>query len=479
MKQFLCSILLLFSVTGYSQILVNGKVTNLATGEPVPFVNIIITELGKGTVSNLDGDFNFRLPADIQDNMEVVFSHIGYESTKIYVKDLKNPPIQVKIIPSEYELDQAIVLDFHPKRIMELAKENLVNTQYVKAHEIEVFYRELIWANDTIQGLTRAEGYMHSEGYHKKHSRKPNTSGDNYSFMAISNIQKTEYGVLTTRTGRPRGAIGNFIFPSLPYRLWDFKLNWFEYELLGGKKIGDRQVYVLAITAKDDGVKSSASRWGYSLYGLLEDAIIYIDQEDYGIHMMELKQKFPPEREMDDKVGQVYLQKEREAVVKFRRDSDGKYLFTYGNYQMTYTDFGYQTEQNPITREVKEYAELYAMDYSMEILDNQQLSEKYQAHVAGVYSDRSINYHTDLYNGWIFISGKARYHPSFWENFDYPSFPGEKQLEATLSQAKPLEEQFAEFRNNQFYLYPILKKRHGVKEYVWDRSGLYQHPAKY
>lgn len=479
MRYLATLLVFLYSLSSFSQAVVSGKVIKASSGEPVPFVNIIITDLGKGTVSNFEGEFNFRLPSNAKDNMEVVFSHIGFESFHLRVADLKISPLQIRLIAGEYELDQAIVLDFDPKKIMERAQDNLGKTQYGQSHEIDVFYRELIWANDTIQGMTRAAGYLHSEGYHEKHSRKPMTSGDDYNFMVISDIQKTNYGILTSMTGRPRGAIGDFIFPLLAYRLWDFRINWFDYELLGGKIIGDREVFVLAIKAKNSSVKSQASKWGYSLYGLLEEAIFYIDQEDYGIHMMELRQKFPDKREINEKVGQFYSKKVCEAVVKFRRDPVGKYFFTYSNYQMSYTDFGYQTEKNPLTREIKEYAELYALNYSKEVLDTDQLSEKYHAPVAGIYPDRSINYHPDLYNGWIFISGKARYQPSFWKNFDYPAYPGERQLEDSLSQEKTLEDQFGEFRNNQFYLYPILQKRHGLKDYFWDRTGLYAHPGGY
>ena len=183
---------ILSSLSSFSQELVRGRVTNSTSGVAVPFVNIIITDLGKGTVSNLEGEFNFRLPVNAQDGMEVVFSHIGFGSTTLNVQDLKKSPLEVKLIPGEYDLNQAIVLDFDPKKIMDRAQDNLEETQYGQPHEIDVFYRELIWANDTIQGMARAVGYLHSEGYHEKHSRKPMTSGDNYNFMVASNIQKTE-----------------------------------------------------------------------------------------------------------------------------------------------------------------------------------------------------------------------------------------------------------------------------------------------
>jgi hypothetical protein len=119
------------------------KVIRSDSSEPVALVNIIMTELVKGTVSNLDREFNFRLPTNVQDTMEVVFSHIGLESTTFQAGDLYNSPIEVKLIPSEYEMDQeAIVLDFDPKVIMERAQDNLVETQYGSPHEIDVFFKE-------------------------------------------------------------------------------------------------------------------------------------------------------------------------------------------------------------------------------------------------------------------------------------------------------------------------------------------------
>ncbi len=201
------------------------------------------------------------------------------------------------MMPSEYDLDQAVVLDFSPKVILERVKANLVNTQYGQPHEMKVFYREFIWGNDTIQGLSRAKGYLHSEGYQEKHSSKATVSGNTYNVLSFDQIQKSDYGILTDMTGGGRDALGDFLFPSLIFRMWDFNVNWFDYELLGGKKIGDREVFVLAIKAKNDGVKRKSKKWGFSTYGFLEDAVFYIDQDDYGVHMMELRQKYSGEKE--------------------------------------------------------------------------------------------------------------------------------------------------------------------------------------
>jgi len=467
----------LFPVIGFAQGLVGGKVIRSDNAEPVPFVNIIIIALGKGTVSNMNGDFNFQLPANALDTMEVVFSHIGFESTTFQAGDLYNSPIEVKLIPSEYEMDQAIVLDFDPKVIMERAQDNLVETQYGSPHEIDVFYRELIWGNDTIQGLSRARGFLHSEGYQVGHSKEKTVSGNSFNQLSFDQIQKSDYGILTSNTGRPRGAAADGIFTSIIFRLWNFNTKWFDYELLGGKKIGDREVFVLAINAKNSGVKRRSNKWGFSTYGLLEKAVFYIDQEDYGVHMMELSQKYSGKKQRSKYVGQTYSEQKREGVVKYQRNTNGDYVFTYSNYTNYYTDYGFYTEVDPKLWEVKEYAELFAVDYQFVNLDSDQLREKYKMGVSFTSPNRSLDPHVDWHNGWIFIKGKARYNSDFWKNYSYPSFPGEKVMEEYLSQNESLEAQFSEFSNNQMYLLPILRRRHGLREYFWDRTGLFKSVA--
>ncbi|MHA7130686.1 carboxypeptidase-like regulatory domain-containing protein [Algoriphagus namhaensis] len=480
MKKYLfVTFLLGMPCMGWAQGLVHGKVSRADNSEPVPFVNIIITALGKGTVSNLDGEFHFRVPSDATPEMEIVFSHIGFESTRMQVADFGSSSLEIKLSPSDYDLDQAIVLDFPPQMIMERVKDSLISTQYGQPHEMEVFYREVIWGNDSIQGLTRARGFLHSEGYQEKHSAKASVDGNQFNMLSFDQIQKSDYGILTDMTGAGRSAIGDGLFPILLFRMWDFKVNWFEYELLGGKTIGDRDVFVLAIKAKNNGVGRKADKWGFSSYGLLEDAVFYIDQEDYGVHMMELRQRFGEKREKSKYRRLIYAKEKHEAVVKYQRNQAGDYLFTYANYTNLYIDYGFETEVNPKLWQIKEYAELYAMDYKFVNLSNEQLQEKYKMGVTGEAPNRSLHPHTEWYNGWIFIAGKARFDPKFWAEYDFPSYPDELRLELELSKNRPLETQFSAFTNKQFYLFSELRKRHGIKDGFWAPRSFYSSEAEF
>jgi hypothetical protein len=472
----LCTLLFVESL---AQVKVSGKVIHAELGEPVPFVTIMVRELAKGTVSNVQGEFNFLLPKEAKPEQELVFSHIGFEQSSLKIKELQGKPIQIVLKPDEYEMDQALVLSFKPKEILRRMQENLSQTQYPTPYDIDIFYRELIWGNDTIQGLARASGYMHSEGYHPKHSQKSQVHGNDFHYVGFDHIQKTDYGIISKPWGIVRSNVAAIKFPKLIFRLWDFNLSWFDYELVGGKKIGDRSVFVVAVTAKNDGLSRKANRWGYFLYGLLQSSVFYIDQEDYGVHWIELREDKPNENKYTKEHGQYYFEKYTTATVKFQRLTDGKYVFAYANYDNFYTDLGYDVEPNPKKWEVREFAEVYALNYQFKNLNAQQLMKKYMAPIRGEEPFRALVYHGELYNGLIFMPGRARYHPEFWESFDYPSYPQEQKLEQQLSLNRPLEMQFADFRNNQLFLHDRLRKRNGRNEHYWERTSLFYSPAEY
>ncbi|GAB5408563.1 MAG: hypothetical protein BalsKO_09280 [Balneolaceae bacterium] len=64
-----------------------GKVLNSETNEAVPYVNIGIIELQKGTVSSYEGTFKLSYSSELD---EVTFSSIGYKTKRISIQELKS-----------------------------------------------------------------------------------------------------------------------------------------------------------------------------------------------------------------------------------------------------------------------------------------------------------------------------------------------------------------------------------------------------
>lgn len=79
-------ILLLFVLPSKAQSIITGKVLNAESGEPIPYVNIGIIDLGTGTVSSFEGDFTLSYESD---GDSVTFSSIGYQTKRVIVKELK------------------------------------------------------------------------------------------------------------------------------------------------------------------------------------------------------------------------------------------------------------------------------------------------------------------------------------------------------------------------------------------------------
>lgn len=437
---------------------IRGRVIDSKSGKSVPYVNIFLEKSSKGTVTNAEGEFNFRLPSDAPDEETLAFSHIGYSKFRISVGEAKRSgKLLIQLPVEDQELMEALVTTLDPKKIMKKMQENLVATMYPDAYEVEVFYREVIQDQDGYQGLARARGFLHAEPFDLKHSK--NIAVSNH-FLVFDQVQKTNYGIITSLWGTPRHASYH---TEVIFEMWDFNLSWFDYELLGQRMVADRMVYVIKTSPKGSSISNKGKRWNLWRYGLLEDATFYIDQEDHGVHMMELGQQYPQEQESSKYRMSQWVRKNRDAVVKYRRNEQGNYLFSYITYSNRYTSLGFQTQEIPERRDVTEYAEMYAMDYEFVDLSLEELRKKYKTVINGEKPFRMIRYPVPYLNGWMFFAGDPRYHESFWNEYEYPAMSKESEIEASLSKEASLESQFKKFSNDQRYLLPIIKKKYNLE----------------
>lgn len=93
----------------YSQHLVEGKIIDANTREPLAFANIIFNGNPYfGTTSDIDGKFNFNSAIEIQ---SVTCSYVGYKDRKINIGSVKpNYKLVIELQPSEHNLQEIIVI---------------------------------------------------------------------------------------------------------------------------------------------------------------------------------------------------------------------------------------------------------------------------------------------------------------------------------------------------------------------------------
>lgn len=100
-------LLLVNAMPIFSQHLIKGKVTN-QEGDPIPFVSIGITNTYVGTISELDGGFELKIPKNLTaDNL--AFSSIGYQSTSISLAASKGMFLDIVLIEDVRRLSEVVV----------------------------------------------------------------------------------------------------------------------------------------------------------------------------------------------------------------------------------------------------------------------------------------------------------------------------------------------------------------------------------
>lgn len=111
-----------FSVSG--QMVVEGRVVDQDTGEPLVFVNLVYNERGTGTTTGIDGTFSFRVN-EIPPFLKL--SYIGYESVTVYPESIDfRGYLHLEMKKTAYEFEELkVVPGFNPAhRIIELAFRN-------------------------------------------------------------------------------------------------------------------------------------------------------------------------------------------------------------------------------------------------------------------------------------------------------------------------------------------------------------------
>ena len=131
MKYFIGCMLILVSVTVFSQNTLKGNIKDKETNLAIAFVNVYFPELEKGVISNEQGDFEFTdLP---NGNYKLVVSVIGYEtySSQIYLPTITSQ--NILLAPSAIEMEEIIVsTPFH-----KLQSENVMKVERVKVSNLK------------------------------------------------------------------------------------------------------------------------------------------------------------------------------------------------------------------------------------------------------------------------------------------------------------------------------------------------------
>ena len=128
MKSLLFSLLFLaVSPIIYAQNNFSGQITNAETGETVFSVNIYLPDLGKGAMSDEEGNFSIKnIP---NGSFKILVSSIGFTTYSSEINFQENTNLEIELSPSAIEMEEVIVsTPFHQlqsENVMRVERENI------------------------------------------------------------------------------------------------------------------------------------------------------------------------------------------------------------------------------------------------------------------------------------------------------------------------------------------------------------------
>ena len=110
-KIILTIFLIIFRLFAFGQIKFSGTIIDNTTRLPIEYANIGLLEKGVGTVCNSLGKFELLVPDDLVNNL-LVISHLGYETTKLKINELKSNStgLKIELKPTSIILQEITVL---------------------------------------------------------------------------------------------------------------------------------------------------------------------------------------------------------------------------------------------------------------------------------------------------------------------------------------------------------------------------------
>ncbi|MEZ4987682.1 MAG: DUF5686 and carboxypeptidase regulatory-like domain-containing protein [Saprospiraceae bacterium] len=305
-------------------------------GNPLEFATIYINELGSGTVTNLDGYYEFRmLPGDYT----VVFQHLGYESQveRVSIGEL-NKDMNITLRPQVLELSTVEVIDGGEDPAYTVMRKAIAKADF---HRQQVDYYK---AQVYIKGSGRL---LKTPRLVRKTLEKEGVAADSTTAFTSESVSIIEYERPSTfrekvisiyTSGEDQGAspngfiYGSFYEPEVAQAISPLSTKAFAYykfELAGF--FNDRGYYVNKIKviprSKGDDVFS-----GY-IY-IVEDlwSIHSLDMDVYKLGIrFQIKQQFAPIQDA------VWLPLSHQYLVNgkiFGFGFDYKYLATLSNYEV-------------------------------------------------------------------------------------------------------------------------------------------------
>ena len=162
--------IILFSLTVLfaqaQKITLSTRVQDNVTAEPLPFASVGIKGKSISTVTNLQGEFDFHIPAEYRNEI-LVISMLGYENFEAPVWSLlESKPETIGMIKSTTVLEELVVTDsLSGGELVKIALSRVESNFPMEPFLLDGFYRDVKKVSGTSISLLEAAVKIYDENY--------------------------------------------------------------------------------------------------------------------------------------------------------------------------------------------------------------------------------------------------------------------------------------------------------------------------
>lgn len=192
-------------------LIIQGRILDEETRDPLPFATIIVEDYGIGTTSNMQGDFLLKIPSSLRQN-KLKVSYMGYQSQRypLYLIDGKHIEI---IMEADYiSMQEVIIRYYDPQTIVREALSKIRDNYSNTPTYLTSFYREGVMRDNRPLNYSEAIFKIYKPSYQSL------TDSDQAKLLksrVITNQEETDTLILKIKAG-VRSALELDIINTIP-----------------------------------------------------------------------------------------------------------------------------------------------------------------------------------------------------------------------------------------------------------------------
>lgn len=301
-----------------------GKVYDENTRDALLFVNVLIKDTNISTVTNNEGEFTLKVPAENSNNV-VILSLLGYQPSEVSLASLTKGKGKIYLKPKVTELTEVNLTTF--KNAEALVRKVFKEKQKNSAKEsvlMTAFYRETIKKRNRNVSLTEAVVNLYKQPY----------SSNSRDIIELNKARKsTDYKRLDTVALKLQGGpFSTLYLDIMKYPEYIFNgetIEYYDFEFGAPTTVNDRPVYVVNFIQKPTVVGS-----GYQGKLFIDATSLALTSATYSLNIVDAKE-----------ASELFVRKKPKDInvypteASYRvdyREKDGKWYYGYGSVNLSF-----------------------------------------------------------------------------------------------------------------------------------------------